>query len=392
MRCVDRRTRGRRDRAGSPGPLRCSMTSTRTLLLLAAAATPASCSRLPPLDPLDSVLSFELGGVASSAFLSTWQRTARTYPVRDGGAGLGGTRTRTVFFQPLPCDDWARCPVPGPNGPGCSSLGGEGCKSFGLQLIVVNTSYGGVRGAHAATEWTAEFRNTAPITSSLPLCHVRTLDARLPLPAVANLTIEFRAGCSAVTPEHPQQGRQPGDGPAPGPNCPHGAVDLPAKLLTAGRPLACTGTGGCQPNQFHPQLATFPAGSVFELGDRAGNTTGGGNTGSPSGANGGLPFFSAWTTTGQEGTSRQYSGITVSVGFGPVTGVGSWRAPLPRACTSASASPTFATRSNLGRPSSSHACWWSNGLETSHRSARMPTVALWSTTRSLAIQAGLLWG
>ena len=190
-----------------------------------------------------------------------------TYPVRSG-AGVGGSRTRTVFFQPQPCQGW-ECPTapgnglpPGATDVGCSATGGAGCSWFGLQVIAVKTSYGSVRGATAATEWSLTVRSTAPVAESLPLCAVRTLNATLALPAASNLTIDFRDACAIVSPSHPAppgSGRQPGDGPAPNPICANGPVQPPARLLTA-RPLECSGAGGCQPNQFHPQLASFPPG------------------------------------------------------------------------------------------------------------------------------------
>lgn len=286
--------------------------------------------------PLESQFSFELGGRGSSSFLGSWNRTSRTYPVRSG-AGVGGNRTRTVFFQPQPCQGW-ECPTAPGNGlpagatdVGCSARGGAGCSWFGLQVIAVKTSYGSVRGATAATEWSLAVRSTAPVAESLPLCAVRTLNATLALPVASNLTIDFRDACAIVSPSHPAppgSGRQPGDGPAPNPICANGPVQLPARLLTT-RPLECSGAGGCQPNQFHPQLASFPPGASFTLGEGQNNSNSLGNDGNPSGPNGGLPFFGAWTTAAAGSGARQsFSGITASVGW-----TGHWTGQLSRTAT-----------------------------------------------------------
>ena len=239
------------------------MTAVTALLGPAQTATHDSDGWLGALSrlPLGSQFSFELGGASSRTFLHLWNKTERTYPVRSG-AGVGGNRTRTVYFQPQPCQGWG-CPTapghdlpPGATDVGCSTVGGAGCSWFGLQVIVVKTAYGSVRGARAASEWSLAFRSTALLADSPPLCAVRTLNASLALPPASNLTIDFRDACAIVSPEHPAppgSGRQPGDGPAPNPICANGPVQPPARLLTA-RELSCTGTGGCQPNQFHPQL------------------------------------------------------------------------------------------------------------------------------------------
>ena len=292
--------------------------------LLGAARAPQA----PPLSlaslPLESILSFELGGVPSARLLGAWNRTTSTFPLRGPG---DRRRTRTTYFQPAECADAPpRCPGPthqcanagGANyGPepghpdgvcpniGCSMLGGAGCAAWGLQLVVEQTAYGSVRGASAATEIMLEVRNTHPSSHSLPLCAVRTLNATLPLPATANLTLDFRDGCANVNVVHQID------------SCPGGPVRPPARLITT-RKLGCTSNGGCRPNQFHPQVASFPVGSKYRLGGNIDNCTAtacggiGANSGHSSGPNGGLPFWGAWVTEG-EGQAARFSGVTVSV-------------------------------------------------------------------------------
>ena len=79
--------------------------------------------------------------------------------------------------------------------------GGAGCAAWGLQLVVVNTSYASARGT-AATEWSLEFRNTG-LAPSPPLCAVQTLDALLPVAPAGNLTVEFRSACAIISPVRP---------------------------------------------------------------------------------------------------------------------------------------------------------------------------------------------
>lgn len=276
--------------------------------------------------PLEATFSFELGGVPSALLLANWNKTVSTFKLRGPG---NRSRTRTTYFQPEGCADGSpSCPLPvhqcanagGANyGPepghpdgvcpniGCSMLGGAGCATWGLQLIIEQTHYGSVRGASAATEWTLEVRNTHPRGRSASLCAVRTLNATLPLPPEANLTVEFRDGCANVNVIHQID------------SCPGGPVKPPARLITT-RKLGCTSDGGCKPNQFHPQLAFFPVGSSYRLGGNIDNCTAvscegiGANSGHSSGPNGGLPFWSAWTTE-VEGAATRYSGVTVSVGW-----------------------------------------------------------------------------
>ena len=100
-------------------------------------------------------------------------------------------------------------------------------------------------------------------------------------------------------------------------SCPGGPVRPPARLITT-RKLGCTSNGGCRPNQFHPQIASFPVGSKYRLGGNIDNCTAtacggiGANSGHSSGPNGGLPFWGAWVTEG-EGQAARFSGVTVSV-------------------------------------------------------------------------------
>ena len=269
---------------------------------------------------LESLLSFELGGLPSAGFLRTWQKTSRTFPLRSDGTATDSsrTRTRTVYFEPQPCAGW-ECPskqgAP-PAEPGCSMQGGQGCATFGMQLVVEKTDYHGVRGAVAASEWVVTFRNTNPMRPSLPLCSVRTLNTSFAgLTAADNLTVTFRDSCAVMDPEHPLSA------------CAHGPIKLPAKLITT-RKLACTASGGCAPNPYHPQLAAFPPGSRYRLG--GGDTNASlGNNGNPSGPNGGLPFFEAWTTAPKavdgSGNQTQFSGLTISVGW-----TGHWTGQLLR--------------------------------------------------------------
>jgi hypothetical protein len=310
--------------------------ATLPALLLAAAPPAAGAGRSDsdsnsPLSlaglELESLLSFELGGLPSAGFLRDWQKTSRTFPLRAanhyGGAAAPGTRagssrtrTRTVYFEPQPCAGWD-CPSNqgAPLGePGCSMQGGQGCATFGMQLIIEKTDYHGVRGAAAASEWVVTFRNTNPTRPSLPLCGVRTLNASFGLTAVDNLTITFRDSCGVMDPEHPLSA------------CAHGPIAPPAKLITA-RKLACTASGGCAPNPYHPQLAAFPPGSRYRLGGGDSNASLG-NNGNPSGPNGGLPLWEAWTTAPRAaggGNKTRFGGLTISVGW-----TGHWTGQLLR--------------------------------------------------------------
>ena len=203
---------------------------------------------LSPLESLPPSFSFTLGDVPSAQLLSEWNTTVESYPIRGKNQV---NRTRTIYFQPTPTPvDTSTCTMHS-----TSTV----CDSFGLQLIVEQTTYAGLRDGATAKEWTIEFRNTGPNTTR-PLCNVQTMNSTLAMPASANLTVSAYSG----------QGRF---GEAP-PN----PFVAPAVPLGVVPPLN---------NHFHPRLATFPVGSTHHLGS--------GTEGRSS--EGGLPFWSAYTTT-----------------------------------------------------------------------------------------------
>lgn len=224
---------------------------------------------LPPLS-FEPTFSFELGAVPSSELLPGWQKSVTAYPLRGDG---NRTRTRTIYFQPRP----------GPAGAKTADCTARStaavCASFGIQLIVDAVSYP-VRGGYTGTEWSLEFRNTGS-NQSLPLCAVQTLNASIAMPPSANLTVSAVGG---------------------GPFAP------PARLI--GDPRALAPGPAIGDIRFGPSVAFFPVNATKALGS--------GSTGRSS--EGGIPFWSAYTTT-----SSGYSGITASVGWS-----GFWAASLSR--------------------------------------------------------------
>jgi len=134
--------------------------------------------------PTEATFSFELGGLPSSALLSTWSKAVSTYPVRTGNH----TRTRTIYFQPLSDKSV--------NASNCIPRSTAAvCISFELRLIAERTTYFPGDG-NIGNEHTGEFRNTGR-NASLPLCAVRSLDAVLALDMAANLTVTGYTGHGA---------------------------------------------------------------------------------------------------------------------------------------------------------------------------------------------------
>ena len=152
------------------------------------------------------------------------------------------------------------------------------CASFGVQLIVDRVIYE-IRGGHTATEVVVTFRNTGYNTTT-PLCAVQTLDATLALDEGANLTVSVHSGSGAFGESAPN------------------VFSAPATQI-----------GKTQPGHtnFHPILAKFPSGAAYTMGSGSGGRS----------SEGGLPFWSAYTTTAitspGAGSSYTYAGITASV-------------------------------------------------------------------------------
>jgi hypothetical protein len=246
--------------------------------------------------PLESTFSFTLGGAPSSHLLPAWNRTTAAFRGRKPSSGreaVDFTRERVVYFQPtppaagvVPATDHGRplaC-APGATEPVCAS--------FGLQLIVERTLYPALPGGATAAEWLLKVRNVGTKPSQ-PLCAVRTLDAVLQLPSAANLTL------SAFT------GGGSGGGPA------HGF----------GPPAEQIGQVPAGANNYHPRLARFPPGARHSVGSGAHGRS----------SEGGLPFWSAWTTAGAAELAAGaplFSGLTASVGWS-----GYWSANFSRDAT-----------------------------------------------------------
>ena len=125
------------------------------------------------------------------------------------------------------------------------------------------------------------FRNTG-YNATAPLCAVQTLDAALPLDESANLTVSAHSGSGTFGESAPN------------------VFSTPATQI-----------GKTQPGHtnFHPILAKFPSGAAYTMGSGSGGRS----------SEGGLPFWSAFTTTATstmspvDGSSYTYAGITASV-------------------------------------------------------------------------------